>query len=141
MEIKIIDTEEEKQQVELLRKEVFHLPELSSYYYNQLLSNKIYAIVAIEKGQIIAGVYFHRFNNNLMIDKVFVKEIYQNKGLKIGRGLIMELISLKEKLEVLLGEHLDFCYVESENAKSHALYTKIGFRESKLDKDNMFKRI
>ena len=141
METRIIETEEEKQKVELLRKEVFHLPESSSYFIDQLMNNKIHAIVAIDNNEIVASVYFHRFANNLMIDKVFVKEEYQNKGLKLGRGLIMQLIASKASLEVLLGGPLEMCRIESENSKSHALYIKIGFHEGKMDEDSMYRHL
>ena len=73
-----------------------------------------------------------------MIDQVFVKKEYQNKG--IATNLIKKLLSIKSVLEELLGEKLNICRVESNN-KSHDVYIKIGFNESNNDKDMLHKRI
>lgn len=138
MKVRIIKTKEDKEKIELLRKEVFELKEVGSYYLNELLNNKEYAFVLFDNDIMIAGIYFHRFKNALMIDQVFVKKEYQNKG--IATNLIKKLLSIKSVLEELLGEKLNICRVESNN-KSHDVYIKIGFNESNNDKDMLHKTL
>ena len=140
MEFKILEDNKDKEDIELLRKEVFGLKNVGNYYLNELLNNKIYALSIIDNN-IIAGCYFHRFDNILVIDQVFVKKEYQNSGLRLGRELIKELILNKVGIEYLLGGKLDICKIESQNKKSHDLYIKIGFNESKSDEDILYKRL
>ena len=141
METRIIESAEDKQKVEKLRSEVFHMDSTGTYYLNELLNNKEYAIVSLENNEMLAGCYFHRFDNILVIDQLFVKEKYQNTGLKLGRELIKKLILSKESIEKLLGGKLELCKIESQNEKAHNIYSKMGFYESKYDEDTFYKSI
>ena len=139
---KIITTPEEKYEIESLRKEVFHLEELSPFYIRQLLNKKEYALVARDdNNKMIAGCYFHRFETSLMIDQVFVKEEYQNKEYKLGRNLINNLLVNHAYIGKLLGNHVSICMIEANNEKAKALYKKMGFRESNIDPDTLIKPI
>ena len=141
MESRIIANKEEKEKIEILRQEVFHIDGEVTFYLNELLNDKVYALVAYDEDKMIGGCYFHRFNNILMIDQVFVKEEYQNTGLRIGRELIKRLLNSKKELEELLGGQIDTCRIESQNTKAHSLYSKIGFHESNFDEDTMYKKL
>ena len=96
METRIITKNEEKEQTELLRKEVFDLKQTSNYYLDKILNNDLYVLATLDQKNIVAGCYFHRFDTFLVIDQVFVKKEYQNTGLKLGRELIKKLILSKE---------------------------------------------
>ena len=56
MKVRIIKTKEDKEKIELLRKEVFELKEVGSYYLNELLNNKEYAFVLFDNDIMIAGI-------------------------------------------------------------------------------------
>ncbi len=134
----IAKTTEEKYELELLRKEVLHLDEIGIFYLSQLLDNKEYGISTKDKdNKIVAGCYFHRLENTLMIDQLFVKKECQNKG--IGKKLINNLFVNKEKLEKLLGDKINVCRISSNNEKAKTIYKKMGFRESRLDSDSFIK--
>ena len=139
MESKLVKNQKDINDIELLRKEVFKLKETSNYYLNDLLNRKEFAIGTYDNNIIVGGLYFHRFEKTLMIDQVFVKEEYQNR--KIGTNLITMLWAHKRELELILGGPIEMCKIESQNEKSHSLYNRIGFRETKFDDDMLFKRM
>ena len=128
MQTKLIVSKEDKEKIELLRKEVNKLDELSTFYLNGLLNNKEFAFGTFDNDNIIAGIYFHRFDTILYIDWLFVKEEYQNKG--IGKSLINKILNSKEELEKLLGGKITKCNIESRGEKSNSIYTKMGFKGS-----------
>lgn len=141
MNIKIITNENDLLELEKLRCDVLHLDEVSEYYKNELLTNNTYAVGAYIEKELVGGCYFHRFNQTLMIDQLFVKEKYQNTGMRIGRNILTKLMANKEQLEQLFNEKVTVCRIESNNEKAHALYSKMGFRESKSDEDTFYKSI
>ena len=139
METRIINLPEEISRVESLRAEVFHMNTTGIYYLNELLSGKEYALVTFNGKEMVAGCYFHRFESILMIDQLFVKEEYQNKGLNLGRNLVEQLVTNKAELEELLGGSLNVCKIDSNNEKAHNIYLDMGFRESKNDEDTLYR--
>lgn len=141
MKIRIVINEEDKLELEKLRSEVLHLDKTSEYYKNELLTNNAYAIAAYIDNELAGGCYFHHLDNTLMIDQLFVKEKYQNTGLRIGRSILTELMTNKEELERLFNEDITVCRIESNNEKAHAIYSKMGFRESNTNKDTFYKSI
>lgn len=141
MELKLITENEDKMKLESLRNEVFHLNGISSYYINELLNGKTYAMAAIDNDNMVGGCYFHRFNTILLIDELFVKEDYQNTGLQVGRNLVKELILNKSKIEELLESEITLCKLEASNEKAKALYSKIGFKASKFDDSTFIKAL
>lgn len=141
MNTKILTDEKDLLKLEKLRCEVFDLDQASVYYTNELLTKNAYAMAAYIEDELVGGCYFHNFNKTLMIDQLFVKEKYQNTGLRIGRSILTELMSNKEVLNKLFDEDVTVCRIESDNEKAHALYSKMGFRESKNDEDTFYKSI
>lgn len=141
METKILIDNKQKELVEKLRREVFHLNNAGNYYLDRLFDCKLHVLATLDNEEIVAGLYFHCFEDSLMIEQVFVKESYQNTGLKLGRELIKELISRKQQLEEIHGKKLTICRIESQGKKSHELYKKSGFTESKIDEDSLYKRM
>ena len=141
MKIEIITDENEKFKIEELRNEVLHLDKTSEYYTNELMNSNVFAVGAYIDDELVGGCYFHRFNQTLMIDQLFVKEKYQNTGMRIGRTILKELMTNKERLEKLFDEKVTVCRIESDNEKAHAIYSKMGFRESSNDEDTFYKHI
>ena len=139
METKFVRSDEAIEKIETLRKEVFHLENNGTYYKDKLLNKSLIAVATFDEDEMVAGVYFHFFNNTMVIDQLFVREDYQNRGLKLGRQLVLRLIYLKTQLEKMYGVTINACYIDSQNQKAHELYKKIGFRESNLDPDTMFR--
>lgn len=141
MKIEILIDKNDKFRLEELRNEVLHLDKVSEYYTKKLFTNDIFAIAAYIDNELAGGCYFHHLNNTLMIDQLFVKEKYQDTGLRIGRSILKELITNKERLENLFNENITVCRIESNNEKAHSLYSKMGFRESENDEDTFYKSI
>ena len=141
MNTKILTNEKDLLELEKLRCEVLHIDEVSKYYTDQLLTNKTYAIGAYVDKELVGGCYFHNLNQTLMVDQLFVKEQYQNTGMRIGRSMLNELMTNKEELEHLFNERVTICRIESDNEKAHALYSKMGFRESNSNEDTFYKSI
>ncbi len=129
--IELLTTEEEFNKVEQLRKEVFDiLPSFGVYYLNGLIENKIKAVATKSNEEIIAACYFHNRSTNLIIDQLFVKEDYQETGLKLGRKLLLDILNNKEKVEKLLNTKLQFSLIEPIDEKAEAIYKKIGYKPS-----------
>lgn len=142
LKTKMVCSPTDKYDIEILRKEVFHLNKISPFYMQQLLDRKEYAVATVDdNNKIVAGCYFHRLENILMIDQLFVKEDYQNTGYKLGRGLVNNLLNEHVNVSELLGNKLEICRVESNNEKAKALYKKIGFRESRINPGTFIKPI
>lgn len=141
MTIEIVNDPHKKYNVESLRKKVFNLQGVGRYYLDQILYGKEFVLAATEDKKIIGGCYFHRFENILFIDQVFVKEEYQNSGLEVGRVLINSLLINKDLMEKELGDKITMCRISANNEKAKSLYKKIGFKESKLDSSDLLKPI
>ena len=121
---------EEYEEIEELRKEVFNIKASpGTYYLNGLIDNKIKAVAAKKDDKIIAGCYFHSFINSLVIDQVFVKENYQETGLKLGRKLLLDLFNHKKELEKLLNTKLYTTSIEPIDEKAEYIYRKIGYKQ------------
>ena len=121
---------EEYEKIEELRKEVFDLKSSpGTYYLNGLIDNKIKAVATKKDNEIIAGCYFHSFINSLVIDQVFVKENYQETGLKLGRKLLLELLNHKKELEKILDTELYTTSIEPIDEKAEYIYRKIGYKQ------------
>ena len=138
MDIRILNSNEEKEKIEILRKEVFNLKNNQTYYLDELLNNKLYSLGVLDNSNIIGGCYFHKFNDHLIVDQIFVKNEYQNNG--IGSNLIKTILLNKDKFEDLLGGELNICEIEALNKGARNLYIKMGFKERKMDEDMMYKR-
>ncbi len=138
--IKLLSRKDDKFKVEILRCEVFELTEIGPYYISKILENKEFVLAAFtEDYRAVGGCYFHRYENNLVIDQVFVKKEYQNKGYKIGRSLIKTLIINREYISKILGSELRICRIDAKDEKSKTLYKKIGFKDSCVDEDALIK--
>ena len=128
--------------IDELRKEVFNIKNSSgSYYLNGLINNKIKAIATMDNNEMIAGCYFHNFSTNLVIDLLFVKEQYQETGLKLGRHLLLDILSNKDKIEKILHTKLSISSIEPLDEKAEALYKKIGYRSNNSILGTMYKAI
>ena len=139
MEIKLLKTEEEKKEIEELRREIYNTPGISLYFYNKLINNKAYALAVIDEGKMIAGCYFHRFMNTLMVDELFVKESYRRQ--KIGTSLIQKLVNSKEYLEELLGGEITNCRLEPIGESAKEFYEKNAFYEGTKKDGIMYKGV
>lgn len=129
-------------EIDELRKEVFNITNGSgSYYLNGLINNKLKAIAAKNNDEMIAGCYFHNYSSNLIIDMLFVKEEYQETGLKLGRNLVLNLLDNKEQVEKILHSKLTTSSIEPINEKAEALYKKIGYKSRKNSFGVMYKAI
>ena len=128
--------------IEKLRKEVFDIRNtISTYYLNGLVNNKIKAIATKKDDEMIAGCYFHNFSTNLVIDLLFVKEQYQETGLKLGRNLLLDILSNKDRVEKILHTKLSISSIEPLNEKAEALYKKIGYKSKNDILGTMYKAI
>ncbi len=139
---KMLSSIEEYEEIENLRKEVFDIKvSTGTYYLNGLIDNKIKAIATSNNNELIAGCYFHSFLNSLVIDLLFVKKNYQEKGLKLGRNLLLDLFNHKKELEKILDARLYTTSIEPIDEKAATIYKKIGYKRGKNITGIMYKSL
>lgn len=129
-EIKI--NEEIISKLEKLRLDAYHIKEKSinpsDTFYKRELQNKKYLVYGIFKEQeIIAACYISNSNNSLFIEQLFVKSIYQEKGLALGRKLLQFVLSQKEQIEKYYEQQLYYSKLYYNSEKSKKMYEKIGY--------------
>lgn len=133
IEIKRIEpTIENLYEIELLRHQVFHLKTDDnsirlSYSIFHALHNRLIPFALYLNGDMAAGVYVSCYGNDLFIDHLFVKEEYQNTGLKLGRRLLNTVLELKPIFEKHFGKEISLSRLTPNNDKSRSIYEKIGY--------------
>lgn len=123
---------EEVLKIELLRHQVFHLKTDSksislSYSTFHIMHNQLIPYGLYLNNELIAGCYISCLNDSLLIDYLFVKETYQNSGLRIGRLLLTEVLKQKNELEEFFKKSITMTKLTPNNEKSKAIYEKIGY--------------
>ena len=99
------------------------------YYINNVCIGNILPIVCYYDDKLIAGCYVSNTFNSIYIDYLFVLPEYQEKGLHIGRNLLLFILDNKEIVE----EYFDTEFTQSKlcaiSDKTKAIYRKLGYKE------------
>ena len=73
--------------------------------------------------------------------QLFVKESYQNTGLKLGRNLVLYVLDHKKEVEQLVGKKITASIIMPTSDKSFELYKKIGFEPFTEEFSMMYKSL
>jgi hypothetical protein len=138
----LLTTKEERIEAEKLRREVLHIQNLDEYQYlNELKYKQIHAYGTKINKELVAGCYLSVNYNLLNIQQLFVKEKYQNTGLKLGRKLVIYILNHKEEIEKLTGKKISASIIMPSSNKSFELYKKIGYEPFSEDISMMYKSL
>ena len=119
-------------QIELLRRQVFHLKTSDSYVKTSsnifhALHNQLIPFGLTINNELVAGIYVMYSGENLLITSLFVKEEYQNTKMKLGRKLLNAVLELIPTFEEHLGHRIRNVRLVAVNAKARSIYKKMGF--------------
>lgn len=133
-EIRIINPyDEEIQEIEILRKKVFHLKQDSINRYEFHINHGIIIPFALYKDEeLVAGCYIGDGFDKLYVYFLFVKEEYQHTGLRLGRTLLKYVLDHKELVEERLQTKFTEGALHPSNEKNRELYKRFGFINAKL---------
>ena len=129
-------------EVEQLRREVYNIENSDiSNYLHELKEKTIYAYGTKIDNKIVAGGYFNVSYNILYIKQLFVKQEYQNTGLKLGRNILYYMFNNKYEIEKLTGKTIDSSMIYPTSIKSLKIYRDIGYKNLGDDFSMMIKSI
>lgn len=80
-----------------------------------------------EKEYLVACCYVSNYKGTLYVDHLFVKPMYQNTGLRLGRMLLRFVLANKQEVEKELKHKFSKSTIEPIDEKSEALYLKEGY--------------
>lgn len=140
--ISLLTNMKEYIEVEKLRREVLNINNMNtSKYIEELKDKELYSYVTRINNEMAAGCYFSVDYSILNIHQLFVKEMYQNTGAKLGRNLLQYIFDNKHSVEKLTGKYIHLSMIYPTNDKSLALYKKIGYKPIEGDYSLMLKKI
>ena len=130
--IKIVGkTEEEILQIEALRKQVFHIKASApNRYAKQIRDEKIIPFALFKGEDLIGGCYVGEGFDSLYIYYLFVREDFQKTGLRLGRGLLQEVLDHKAEIEALFDNHFERSALHPISEEVKKIYQKIGYQEA-----------
>ena len=138
----LLTSKEDLIAVEILRREVFHIQNINEHkYLNYLKYKQLYAYGTKIGNIIVAGCYISVNYSLLNIQQLFVKESYQNTGLKLGRNLVLYILDHKKEVEQLVGKKITTSIIMPTSDKSFELYKKIGYEPFTNDFSMMYKSL
>ena len=133
MNIKVIHTLEEMKKLENLRYEVLNITQRiqeDNFYIREAKNKRIIPFALYYHNDIVAGAYISSINNSIYIDYIFVKDIYQNTGLRLGRTLLEYILNNKEIIEEFFDKEFYYSYLEPIGEKQEKIFEKIGYRKT-----------
>lgn len=133
MDFKLLTSIDDIKKLEELRFEVLHMDKAildDSIILKEASENKLLAFALFYEDELAAGAYVSDSRNSIYINYVFVKEKYQEKGLKLGRNLILHILKNKNIIEEYFGKQFNLSYLEPRGEKPSAVFKKIGYKET-----------
>ena len=100
----------------------------SKDYLLKLLTRRMLIVGLYIDNNLIAGCYVSGYRDYLFIDQLFVLFDYQNKGLKLGRLLLNDIIDNRVNIEEFFNKKYSEVKLFSYDDKSSSLYKKLGFK-------------
>lgn len=131
--IEILNPQDERNyELELLRHQVFHLKTdersvSTSHYLFRMKYQLVIPFALFINDELAAGCYISCYKNTLFVAFLFVKEKYQNTGLKIGRLLLSYIMNNKHLLEKYTKDNINITKLTANNDKSRYIYRTLGF--------------
>ena len=131
--IKRVDpTTKELYDVELLRHKVFHLKTderliKTSYRVFHAKHNTLIPFALYVDDDLAAGCYITCLGDSLFVDFLFVKDEYQNSGLRLGRMLLSRILELKPIFEEHFKKQIKESKLTPSNPKAESIYEKLGY--------------
>ena len=103
--------------------------EYDPYYIEDITNGRILVITCYYQDKLVGGCYVSNTLNSLYIDYLFILPEYQEKGLNLGRKLLLLILEKKQLVE----EYFDTEFTQSKlyapNEKTKHIYKKIGYTE------------
>ena len=114
----------------------------NNFYARNLISKKMLLFATFIGEELCAGCYISISQNSLFIEQLFVKPVYQNTGLWIGRNLL-EYINFNKDI---IAKHYNLKSIQTSrliysSEKSKAIYKKLGYRVTNKTLNVMTKHI
>lgn len=101
-----------------------------SFHSNAIRDGRYLVFGSYIAGELVGACYVSDLHNSLFIEHLFVKESYQESGLRLGRKLLSYINLNKRVVEEYFGHELNTSRLEYNSTKSKTLYEKIGYRET-----------
>lgn len=148
MEIKYLlqpSTEETALKAEYLRYEAYGIKaqreDLDDYFIEEITSGRMLIFTCEIDSLTVAVSYISDFSNSIFVDYLFVLPEYREKGLQLGRNLLLYILNNKELLENYYKKQFHQSKLSPTSEKSKSLYLKIGYQESNDNLDILVKKI
>ena len=121
--------------VELLRREVFHLKIdssliLKSYPLINIKNRRTIPFALIIDDKIVAGCYVSGYGETLMVDYLFVTKSYRNTGLRLGRVLLNYILESKQEIEEYFHHALATSKLAALDNRAKHVYEDLGYQYS-----------
>lgn len=123
---------EQLYEIERLKHQVFHLKTddssiKTSYDVFHAVHNQLIPFGLYLDGSLIGGCYVSCYGDSLFINYLFIKEEYQNSGLRLGRYLLERVLELKPIFEEYFKKEFNVSRLTANNDKSRSIYEKLGY--------------
>lgn len=99
------------------------------YYIEDICNGRILPITCYYNDLLVAGCYVSNTFNTIYIDYLFVLPEYQEKGLQLGRNLLLFILENKHIIEEYFETEFSESRLCATTDKTKAIYKKIGYKE------------
>lgn len=115
--------------------------DLDEYFIGEITSGRVLVFTCNIDNEPVAVAYISNFSDSLFVDYLFVVPEYRNKGLQLGRNLLLYIIKNKQIVEEYFNRKFKYSKLSATSEKSKSLYLKIGYKESPNNKEILIKNI
>lgn len=115
--------------------------DLDNYFIDEITSGRVLVFTCNIDNEPVAVAYISNFSDSLFVDYLFVVPEYRNKGLQLGRNLLLYIIKNKQIVEEYFNRTFKYSKLSATSEKSKSLYLKIGYKESPNNKEILIKNI
>lgn len=115
--------------------------DLDEYFIGEITSGRVLVFTCNIDNETVAVAYISNFSDSLFVDYLFVIPEYRNKGLQLGRNLLLYIINNKQIVEEYFNRKFKYSKLSATSEKSKSLYLKIGYKESTNNTDLLIRNI
>lgn len=115
--------------------------DLDDYFIDEITSGRLLVFTCNIDNEPVAVAYISNFSDSLFVDYLFVIPEYRNKGLQLGRNLLLYIINNKQIVEEYFNRKFKYSKLSATSEKTKSLYLKIGYKESTNNTDLLIRSI